>query len=300
LSCIVFLLVTLGAIGSGDLERAREQGKRAVCLSNLKQLTLAWILYADENKDKLVNGAAGIGRKKDKVVVDKAWTDKDWADDYREGGRLDPNEQKEAIKAGKFDKEIVPIEIPQRKGDAIIFKQDEDVRETSLEKLAKLKAVFIENGTVTAGNAPGCNDGAAALLLMSKKKALKKGYKPLAEIVSYTGGGIEPKLIMVAPAVAVRKLLKKNKRKIKEYNLIEANEAFSAQALAVQKELKFADEVLNVNGGAVALGHPIGASGARVLTTLVYAMQDRKKDIGLAALCLGGGNAVAMEIKRYK
>lgn len=208
-----------------------------------------------------------------------------------------------AVKArdsGKFNKEIIPLKCLQKKGKILMVNNDEDIRESSLEALANLKPVFDKKGTVTAGNASSCNDAAAAVLLMSKKKALREGYKPLAEIIDYTGGGIDPIMIMMAPVVAVKKLLKKNNKTVDDYDLIEANEAFSVQGVALQKKLGFKDDILNVNGGAVALGHPIGASGARVLTTLIYAMQDRGKELGLATLCLGGGNAVAMEVKLYK
>lgn len=203
-----------------------------------------------------------------------------------------------AIEAGKFDKEIIPVEIPQRKGDPIIFKQDECPRPgTTVEKLAKLRPAFQKDGTVTAGNAPGLNDGAAAMVVTSEDYAKKNGLKPLAKITGYSAAGVEPKDIFFSPIYAVRKLMKKLDVDIDYFDLIEANEAFSAQALADGKELGWDWNKVNVHGGAVALGHPIGASGARIVATLIYALQDKGLKKGLATLCLGGGNAVAMSIE---
>jgi len=204
-----------------------------------------------------------------------------------------------AIEAGRFKAEIVPILIKQRKGPVISFEVDESPRsDTSLEALAKLKPAFKKDGTVTAGNAPGVNDGAAAMVVMSEEFAAKGGHKPQAEIVASASSGIEPKMVMMAPVEAVKMVLKKTGWSVDEVDLFELNEAFSVQAVALMKELKLNPERVNVNGGAVAIGHPIGASGARVLTTLIHAMADRKAKKGIAALCLGGGNAVAMAISR--
>ena len=203
-----------------------------------------------------------------------------------------------AIDAGKFKAEIVPVPVPQRKGAAVLFDTDESPRrDSSIEALARLKPVFKEGGTVTAGNAPGVNDGAAALVVMSEDRAAGAGRKPLAEIVAYASSGIEPKMVMMAPVVAVTRVLEKAGWRTDEVDLFELNEAFSVQLLALLRELKLKPERVNVNGGAVALGHPIGCSGARVLTTLLYALADRKAKRGVAALCLGGGNAVAMAIR---
>jgi acetyl-CoA C-acetyltransferase len=205
----------------------------------------------------------------------------------------------EAIKNGKFKAEIVPIEVPQRKGDPIVFDTDEGPREdTNEEALAKLRPAFSKEGTVTAGNAPGLNDGAAALVVMSAEKAKEMGVKPLARITGYATGGKPPKELFYAPIAAVRNLMDKTGAKIDDYDLIEVNEAFSAQVLADGKELGWDWDRVNVHGGAVALGHPIGASGARILTTLLYAMEDRGAKTGLATLCLGGGNAVAMSVEK--
>lgn len=204
-----------------------------------------------------------------------------------------------AIKEGRFDQEIVPIEIPQKKGQPLLFRTDEGPREeTSLDALARLKPAFKESGTVTAGNAPGVNDGAAALVVTSADVARKLERQPMARIVAQATSGVEPKLVMMAPVAAIQKTLERAGWDLSDVDLIELNEAFSVQAVAIARELGIDPEKLNVNGGAVALGHPIGASGARILVTLLYEMQRRGAKRGLAALCLGGGNAVAMAIER--
>ncbi len=200
--------------------------------------------------------------------------------------------------AGKFDREIVPYAIPQRKGDPILFTKDESIRpDTTPEILGKLKPAFQEGGTVTAGNAPGVNDAGAALVVMSAQAAKTEGVKPLARIVGSSTGGMDPKWVMMAPVDAVKKLLAKTGMKIDDFDLIELNEAFSVQAIAVMREIGADPAKVNVHGGAVALGHPIGCSGARILVTLLHAMKDRGATKGLAALCLGGGNAVAMAVE---
>ena len=204
----------------------------------------------------------------------------------------------QAIEGGKFKEEILPIEIPQRKSDPIVMDTDEPVRgDTTAEALGKLKPVFKKDGTVTAGNAPGVNDGAAALVIMSAEKAKELNIQPMARIVAQAVSGLEPEWVMMAPVPAVEKLLAKAGWTTEEVDLFELNEAFSVQACAVSKELKLEPSKLNVHGGAVALGHPIGASGARILTTLLYALKDRGGKRGVAALCLGGGNAVAVAIE---
>jgi acetyl-CoA C-acetyltransferase len=203
-----------------------------------------------------------------------------------------------AIKAGKFKEQIVPVVIPQRKGDPTVVDTDEGPRaDTSLDVLARLKPAFQEGGTVTAGNAPGLFDGASALVVSSLGFAEKKGIAPLARITGYATGGTEPQMLFYAPVLAVRNLLAKTGLVLSDYDLVEANEAFSAQALVDGRELGWDWERVNVHGGAVALGHPIGASGARVLTTLLYALKDRKEKTGIATLCLGGGNAVALSVE---
>jgi acetyl-CoA C-acetyltransferase len=203
-----------------------------------------------------------------------------------------------AIKAGKFKDEIVPVPVPQKKGEPVLFATDEPPREdTSLEALARLKPAFKEGGTVTAGNSPGVNDGAAALVVASAERAKALGRKPMARIVAQAVSGIEPSLVMMTPVEAVRKVYKKTGWKAADVDLVELNEAFAVQALAVVRELGLDPARVNVNGGAVALGHPIGASGARVLTTLLYALRDRGKKRGIATLCLGGGNGVALAVE---
>jgi acetyl-CoA C-acetyltransferase len=198
---------------------------------------------------------------------------------------------------GDFADEIIPVSIPQRKGDPIVVAKDEGPRkDTTLEGLAKLKPAFKKDGTVTAGNASTINDGAAAVLVTSEKKAKELGLPVLAYIDAYAVGGMEPQWVMMAPVVAVGNLLKKTGMKIGDFDVIELNEAFSVQAIAVTREIGAAFERVNVNGGAVAIGHPIGCSGARVLVTLIHAMKKRNAKKGLASLCLGGGNAVAMAV----
>ncbi|MGH9745703.1 MAG: acetyl-CoA C-acetyltransferase [Candidatus Acidiferrales bacterium] len=206
-----------------------------------------------------------------------------------------------AIKSCFFGEQIVPVEIPQKKGDPILIKTDESPREdTSLEALAKLKPAFKKDGTVTAGNAPGTNDGAAAVIVTSEKNASRLGKTPMARIVAQAVSGVEPKWVMMAPVEAVEKLLAKTGwDRDKDVDLYELNEAFAVAALAVTRVLKLNPEKVNVNGGAVALGHPIGASGARVLVTLLYELQRRNLKRGIAALCLGGGNAVALAVERF-
>jgi len=209
------------------------------------------------------------------------------------------NRAEKAVDGGVFDPEIVPVIIPQRKGDPIEFKRDEHLsRGNTMEKVAKLRPAFKKDGTVTAANASGINDGAAALVVMSKEKADELGIKPLATIVSYATGGVDPKIMGVGPVPASRKAMEKAGMKIEDIDLIEANEAFAAQSLAVAKELGFDMEKVNVNGGAIALGHPVGASGARILVTLLYEMGRRDSKTGLATLCIGGGMGQALIVKR--
>ncbi|HJT26345.1 MAG TPA: acetyl-CoA C-acetyltransferase [Pyrinomonadaceae bacterium] len=204
-----------------------------------------------------------------------------------------------AIKAGKFKDEIVPVEIKQKKGAALIFDTDETVREdTTVEVLGKLKPAFKSEGTVTAGNAPSVNDGASAVVVTSRRRARELGVEPMAKIVAQAVSGVEPRMVMMAPVEAIRKLLKKTGWSGSEVDLVELNEAFSVAALAVTRELGLDPEKVNVNGGAVALGHAIGQSGSRLLTTMLYELKRRDARRGIVALCLGGGNAVAMAIER--
>ncbi|MBC7124120.1 MAG: acetyl-CoA C-acetyltransferase [Bacteroidales bacterium] len=203
-----------------------------------------------------------------------------------------------AQKAGRFDSEIVPIDIPQKKGDPIQFKTDEFIRQgVTLEQLQKLKPAFKKDGTVTAGNASGINDGAAMLIVMSREKANELGLKPLVRIVSYGNAALDPKIMGYGPVPATRIALQKAKMQITDIDLIEANEAFAAQSIAVLRDLNLNPEIVNVNGGAIALGHPIGASGARILTTLIYEMKRRNAATGLATLCIGGGQGTALIVE---
>ncbi|WP_338471153.1 acetyl-CoA C-acetyltransferase [Niallia sp. XMNu-256] len=206
-----------------------------------------------------------------------------------------------AIQEGKFKDEIVPVIIPKRKGDPMVFDTDEFPRKgVTAEALAKLKPAFKKDGTVTAGNASGINDGAAALVLMSREKAEELGIKPLAVLRGTGAAGVDPSIMGIGPVPATRKALDKAGLTLAEIDLVEANEAFAAQALGVGKDLEFPREKLNVNGGAIALGHPIGASGARIMVTLLHEMQRRNSRYGLATLCIGGGMGIATVLEMEK
>ncbi len=305
-----------------------------VCGSGLKAVALAAQAIQTENAGMVVAGGMesmsncpyllpqlrtgyrlGHGKVLDAMITDGLW---DAYEDFHMGmtAKLvaekyhisrEPQDQfaleshrraVDAIKNCRFKDEIVPIAIPQKKGEPLQFATDESPRaDTSLEALAKLRPVFKPDGTVTAGNAPGTNDGAAALVVTSLDKARELGKAPLARIVGQAVSGVEPKWVMMAPVDAVRMLLQKVGWKIEEVDLFELNEAFAVQAIAVMEQLGLDPARTNVNGGAVALGHPIGASGARILVTLLYEMARRKARRGVAALCLGGGNAVALAVE---
>lgn len=268
----------------------------------------------------LLHGAKGglkFGDKKlqDSMILDGLWCAiKNWhmgsaAELTGREAKISREEQDEfalnshqkalkAIEQGKFDDEIFPIEVPQRKKDPIIFQKDECPRAgITIEALAKLRPAFEKGGTVTAGNAPGLNDGSSAGVIVSEEFLKENNLTPIARIVDYTMASVEPEMIFFAPIHAVEKLMKMMKVDIHHFDLIEANEAFSVQALADGKKLGWDWDRVNVHGGAVAMGHPIGASGMRILTTLVYALKDRGLKNGLATLCLGGGSAVAMSIE---
>lgn len=203
-----------------------------------------------------------------------------------------------AIERHGFKTEIVPVPIPSKNGEILYLSQDEYPRKTSMESLGKLRAVFKQEGTVTAGNASGINDGAALLILMSKDKAEELGVKPLARIRAYASAGVDPSVMGIGPIPASQKVLKKAKMEVEDVDLIEANEAFAAQALCVLEGLKLDPQKVNVNGGAIALGHPIGASGARIMVSLLHEMLRREKKTGLATLCIGGGQGIAVLIDR--
>jgi acetyl-CoA C-acetyltransferase len=306
-----------------------------VCGSGLKAVALAAQAVQTDNSDIVVAGGMesmtncpyllpqaragmriGHGKVLDSMIVDGLW---DAFEDFHMGMTGELVAEKYgisrrrqdayaveshrraigAIKNGRFQDEIVPLSIKQKKGDPIRFATDESPRaDTSLETLAKLRPAFKPDGTVTAGNAPGTNDGAATLVVTSLEKARELGKTPLARVVGQAVSGVEPKWVMMAPVDAVRMLLKKLEWKTEDVDLFELNEAFSVQAIAVIQELGLDPAKTNVNGGAVALGHPIGASGARVLVTLLYEMARRNAKRGVAALCLGGGNAVALAVER--
>ena len=229
-------------------------------------------------------------RVSEKYGIDRRQMDEYALQSHRKAAR--------AIREGKFKAETLPVLIPQKKGEPLIFDTDESVREdSSLAALEKLKPVFKTDGTVTAGNAPGMNDGAAALLVASGETVRQLDLEPMARIVGQAISGLEPEWVMMTPVPAIQKLMEKIGWRMEDVDLFEINEAFAVQACAVNRELKLDPAKLNVHGGAVALGHPIGASGARVLTTLVYALRDRKARRGVAALCLGGGNGVALAVE---
>jgi len=208
------------------------------------------------------------------------------------------NKAEAAKKAGKFKDEIVAVTIPGRKGDTVVD-QDEYIRAgTTIDAVAKLRPAFSKDGTVTAGNASGINDGAAALVLMTAENAKKRGLTPLARIASWATAGVDPAIMGTGPIPSSRRALEKAGWKVADLDLVEANEAFAAQACAVNKDMGWDPEIVNVNGGAIAIGHPIGASGARVLVTLLHEMQKRNSKRGLATLCIGGGMGVAMCLER--
>jgi acetyl-CoA C-acetyltransferase len=204
-----------------------------------------------------------------------------------------------AAQAGWFNDEMLSISIPQRKGPAVVIDRDESIRpDTTVETLARLKPAFKANGSVTAGNAPGVNDGASALVVMADQRAKALGITPLARIVGQATSGLAPRFVLMTPVEAVRRVAEKVGWDLNDVDLFELNEAFSVQAIAVLKELGISGDKVNVNGGAVALGHAIGSSGGRVLTTLIYALRNRNLTRGIATLCLGGGNGVALAVER--
>ena len=203
-----------------------------------------------------------------------------------------------AIATGAFKQEIVPVEVPQKKGDPFLVTDDEEPNRVDLEKLTGLKPVFKEDGVLTVGNSPSCNDGAAALVLMEELEAVRQGIKPLARIIGYAGAALAPEWFTIAPVHAIQKVLRQTNLSIDQIDLFEINEAFSSVALAINRELNLDPANVNVHGGAVALGHPIGATGARIITTLLYALEARGGRLGLASLCIGGGEALAVVIER--
>jgi acetyl-CoA C-acetyltransferase len=205
---------------------------------------------------------------------------------------------REAIASGAFKREIVEVEVPQKKGPPIVVSEDEEPNRVDLSKMRSLKPVFQDDGMLTVGNSPSCNDGAAVLVVMAEDEAERLGLKPMARIVDYAGAALAPEWFTIAPVEAIKRVLKLTGLSIKDIDLFEINEAFSSVSLAINRELGLDPVKVNVNGGAVALGHPIGATGARILTTLLYAMEARGVRRGLASLCIGGGEALAMVVER--
>lgn len=307
-----------------------------VCASGLRSVTLAAQIVRLGDADIIVAGGAENmstapyatgnvrwgARMNNSVLLDLMIHDGLWeifnnyhmgitAENVAEQYSISRNEQDDlgvvsqqraetAIKSGRFKDEIVPVIIPQRKGDPKICDTDEHPRMgTTKEALSKLRPAFRKDGTVTAGNASGINDGAAAILVMSQERALSLGMKPMVKVVSYASAGVDPKVMGLGPIPATRKALAKAGLTIKDIDLIEANEAFASQTLQVAKDLDLDPEKVNVNGGAIALGHPIGASGARILTTLLHEMKKREDvKLGLATLCVGGGMGVALVVEK--
>ncbi len=323
------------ALGGGLPDSVPAMTINKVCGSGLKavvlaaqaiksgdaQVVVAGGMESMSNAPYLVRGARSGFRMGNQTLIDSMITDGLWDvyRDYHMGNtgevvaeryNVSREEQDQwaleshrraiaAIDAGKFRKEIVGVPIPSKKGDPVLFDTDESPRrDTTIEALRALKPAFKKDGTVTAGNAPPVNDGASALVITSASAAKRLGLKPLAEIVAYASSGLAPELVMMAPEKAVRMVWEKTGWSAGEVDLYEFNEAFAVQQVALGRVLGIDPSRHNVNGGAVALGHPIGASGARVLTTLLHALEDRGAQRGIAALCLGGGNAVAMGIRR--
>lgn len=307
-----------------------------VCGSGLRTVALAAQIIKAGDADVVVAGGTenmsrapyvlndarwgqrmGNGKMVDSMINDGLWDAfnnyhmgvtaeniaKEWnitREDQDEFSASSQQKAEKAIKEGRFKDEIVPVSIPQRKGDPIVFDTDEFPRfGTTKEKLGKLRPAFLkENGTVTAGNASGINDGAAAFVVMSADKAKELGIKPLAKILSYGSKGLDPAIMGYGPFHATKKALENTGLKVEDLDLIEANEAFAAQSIAVARDLKFDMSKVNVNGGAIAIGHPVGASGGRILTTLLYEMQKRDSKYGLATLCIGGGMGTALIVER--
>jgi acetyl-CoA C-acetyltransferase len=323
-------------IGSGIPQEVPAMTLNKVCASGLRSVSLAaQCIKAGDSETIIAGGTENMsaapyaspsarwgGRLNDGALVDLMIHDGLWEiyNDYHMGvtaenvaerygisreeqddvGLRSQLRAEEAIKNGRFADEIVPVEIPQKKGDPKIFDTDEHPRSgATMEALNKLKPAFKKDGTVTAGNASGINDGAAALLVMSSEKAEQKGLKPMAKIVSYASAGVDPAVMGLGPIPATKKALEKAGLTIDNIDLIEANEAFASQTIAVMRDSGFDPEKTNVNGGAIALGHPIGASGARILTTLLHEMQKRENvKLGLATLCVGGGMGAAMVVEK--
>jgi acetyl-CoA C-acetyltransferase len=287
--------------GDGDIFVAGGMENMNQCPYLLKRGRTGYRLGNDTLYDALVYDGLWCAFENHHMGNSAEWVAKEFNLTRQELDEYAYHSQRKAAAAqdsGRFRAEIVPVAVPQRRGDPILFEEDEVIRrDTTLEKLAKLPPAFQKDGMVTAGNAPGITDGAAATVVMASETAEKLGIKPLAAITGYAQAGVRPIEIFTAPIYAVRKLMAQSGTTIDDYDLIEANEAFAAQCLADGRALAWDWERVNVNGGAIALGHPIGCSGARVTVTLLHALEDRGLRTGLATLCLGGGEAVAMSIE---
>lgn len=323
------------ALGAGIAHHTPCTTINMICGSGLKTVSLAMQSIIAGDNDIVVCGGTenmsmapyllksarfgqrmGNGEMYDTMVMDGLWEAfndyhmgitaenivEQWGLTRDEQDNFALESQRRAAKAqaeGKFKDEIVPVMIPQRRKDPICFDQDEFIKENAtIEGLQKLRPAFKKDGTVTAGSASGINDGAAAFVVMSKEKADELGITPLATIVSHASAGVDPTIMGIGPVPATKKALKKANLTVEDLSLIEANEAFAAQSLAVCKDLNLNKEIVNVNGGAIALGHPIGASGARILVTLLHEMKKRESSYGLATLCIGGGMGEAVIVKR--
>lgn len=322
------------ALGAGLPEHVPAMAINKVCGSGLKALHLATqAIIAGDAEVVVAGGMENMSqspyvtmeardgfRMGNKTIVDSMINDGLWCafNDYHMGitaeniveqydltreaqdafAATSQNRAEAAIEAGKFKEEIVPVEVPQRRGEPVIFDTDEYVRgNTTVEQLGNLRPAFKKDGTVTAGNASGINDGAAAVLVMSRKKAEALGVKPLASVVANASAALDPAVMGLGPVPSTKKVLERANLSVEDIDLVEANEAFSAQSLAVVEDLGFDEDQVNVNGGAIALGHPIGASGTRILVTLLHEMKRRNDTYGLATLCIGGGQGVATVIK---
>ncbi|MCL4114264.1 UNVERIFIED_CONTAM: hypothetical protein GTU68_038141 [Idotea baltica] len=295
-----------------------------VCGSGLKSVVLAYQAIACGDADVVIAGGqenmsasshvlpnSRNGQKmmdwklKDTMISDGLWSEniankyeftREEQDEFAAGSQ---QKAEAAQKAGKFNEEIIPVEIPQRRGDPVVFAEDEFPRHgTTAESLGKLRAAFAKEGTVTAGNASGINDGAAAVVVMSRERADQLGLEPLAKIVAYASTGVDPKIMGTGPISASTKCLKKAGWSVADLDRVEANEAFAAQAMSVNKDMEWDLSKINVNGGAIAIGHPIGASGARVLVSLLHEMKREDAKKGLATLCIGGGMGIALAVER--
>jgi acetyl-CoA C-acetyltransferase len=299
------IMLAAQAIKAGDCEIIVAGGMESMSNSPYLVRNLRWGLkYGDARLiDAMINDGLWDAYNEyhmgitGEIIAEKYRITRRQADEFAYESHMKASR---AMKVGRFDDEIVPVEIQRESGEVEVFKSDECVRsDTTMEKLARLKTVFKPDGILTAGNSSQLSDGAAAVVVMSEERAEEMNLKPFVKIIGYNTGGMKPELVMEAPIPTVRTLLKKTGMMIDDIDLFEHNEAYATASMVVKRELGVRDDRFNVNGGAVALGHPIGCSGARIMATLLYELKCRGKKRGLATLCLGGGNAVAMIIERH-